>query len=153
MDRHEIERLISAFNEGVIEPEELTQLELLIEKGEVDITKLNSLREIDQQWMNLATPAPSADLDARFYQMLRKEKSASWSWSWRMSQLHVWVPRLAFAFLFALIGFSAGYWLKPADGAQVSQLTQEVSDLKEMVMLSLLEKESATERLRAVSLT
>ncbi|HMI65495.1 MAG TPA: HEAT repeat domain-containing protein, partial [Cyclobacteriaceae bacterium] len=32
-------------------------------------------------------------------------------------------------------------------------LTREVGDLKEMVMLSLLEKESATDRLRAVSLT
>ena len=32
-------------------------------------------------------------------------------------------------------------------------LGQEVSDLKELMMLSLLEKESATERLKAVSLT
>jgi hypothetical protein len=85
--------------------------------------------------------------------MLRKEKRASWSWNWRIPQLHVWVPRVAFAFIVALIGFSAGYRLKPAGGAQVNQLTQEVSDLKEMVMLSLLEKESASERLRAVSLT
>jgi HEAT repeat protein len=32
-------------------------------------------------------------------------------------------------------------------------LTAEVSELKEMMLISLLEKESATERLRAVSLT
>ena len=36
---------------------------------------------------------------------------------------------------------------------QIVQLSQEISDLKEMMMLSLLEKESATDRLKAVSLT
>jgi HEAT repeat protein len=35
----------------------------------------------------------------------------------------------------------------------VAQLTQQVESLKEMMMISLLEKESATERLKAVSLT
>ena len=35
----------------------------------------------------------------------------------------------------------------------MSALTHEVGELKEMVMLSLLEKESASDRLRAVSLT
>ncbi|MBK8292118.1 MAG: HEAT repeat domain-containing protein [Flammeovirgaceae bacterium] len=35
----------------------------------------------------------------------------------------------------------------------MSELTKEVGDLKEMVMLSLMEKESATQRLKAVSLT
>ncbi|MEJ0032308.1 MAG: hypothetical protein WDO15_18945 [Bacteroidota bacterium] len=36
---------------------------------------------------------------------------------------------------------------------EIAALTQEVSDLKETMMLSLLEKESATDRLKAVSLT
>ena len=36
---------------------------------------------------------------------------------------------------------------------QIVQLGKEISDLKEMMMLSLLEKESATDRLKAVSLT
>ena len=35
----------------------------------------------------------------------------------------------------------------------MAELSQQVVDLKEMMMLSLLEKESATERLKAVSLT
>ena len=51
-------------------------------------------------------------------------------------------------------GFSGGYYFnRPTGDVSVSALTKEVSDLKEMVMLSLLEKESATDRLKAVSLT
>ena len=42
---------------------------------------------------------------------------------------------------------------KPQEKSDVASLTREVTDLKEMVMLSLLEKESATDRLKAVSLT
>jgi HEAT repeat protein len=53
-----------------------------------------------------------------------------------------------------LSGFSVGYFLQsPAQKNEVVELSQEVSDLKEMMMLSLLEKESATQRLKAVSLT
>jgi HEAT repeat protein len=47
-----------------------------------------------------------------------------------------------------------GYFVQwPAENKEVSQLTKEVSELKEMMMLSLLEKESVTQRLKAVSLT
>jgi hypothetical protein len=47
-----------------------------------------------------------------------------------------------------------GYLLQSNSGKQeVTQLTEQVSELKEMMMLSLLEKESASQRLKAVSLT
>jgi hypothetical protein len=41
----------------------------------------------------------------------------------------------------------------PKNTNQMEVLTSEVTELKEMMMLSLLEKESATDRLKAVSLT
>jgi hypothetical protein len=55
-----------------------------------------------------------------------------------------------------VIGIGVGYIVKPSTPAQpndMQALTQEVVNLKEMMMLSLLEKESATERLKAVNLT
>jgi hypothetical protein len=53
-----------------------------------------------------------------------------------------------------LVGFLGGYWFqKPKENSAVNQLTAQVEGLKEMMMISLLEKESATERLKAVSLT
>ena len=42
---------------------------------------------------------------------------------------------------------------KPSQSESVAELNKQVSELKEMMMLSLLEKESPTERLKAVSLT
>lgn len=42
---------------------------------------------------------------------------------------------------------------KRTSGGEVKELAQEVTSLKEMMMISLLEKESATDRLKAVSLS
>jgi HEAT repeats len=52
------------------------------------------------------------------------------------------------------LGFAGGYWLRnPSPGSDVAGLTEEISELKEMMMFSLLENESVSDRLRAVSLT
>ena len=65
------------------------------------------------------------------------------------------MPRLAFASLTLLVGLAVGYILRSPENkdAQITEMGQEIHDLKEMMMLSLLEKESATDRLKAVSLT
>lgn len=65
------------------------------------------------------------------------------------------MPKLALASLAFVAGISLGYFAltKPNDGRQIEALSKEVADLKEMMMLSLLQKESAIERLKAVSLT
>jgi hypothetical protein len=56
-----------------------------------------------------------------------------------------------------LLGVAAGYLLRPSEAPggseQIEALSQQVSELQEMMMLSLLEKGSATDRLKAVSLT
>jgi hypothetical protein len=131
-------------------------LEKLMEEGGVELTQLRELRKLDEQILTLADPSPSLKLDDRFYGWLaeekRKAKRSTLSISW--PSWNILAPRLAFASVLLIAGFGGGYLLqRPADNAQVQQLTQEVVNLKEMVMLSLLEKESTTDRLRAVSLT
>ena len=65
------------------------------------------------------------------------------------------MPRFAFAALTLLVGLGVGYLLRsPAQKEQqIETLSHEISELKEMMMLSMLEKESATDRLKAVNLT
>ncbi len=106
------------------------------------------------------TPQPSPALDDAFYNMLHKEQAkaprAVFSWKTFFS-LPVLGPRLAFASAALVVGIAIGFFIQkpsqPADSKQIAVLSQEVTDLKEMMMLSLLEKESASDRLKAVSLT
>jgi hypothetical protein len=55
------------------------------------------------------------------------------------------------ALLVLLVGIQIGRGVKPPPSADVRQLSQEVRDLRQMVTLSLLQQQSASERLTGVS--
>lgn len=155
MEKKQMEELVMKYNEGLADPAEIRLIEQLIESGEVDLTELRELSGLDEQIQKIELPVPSIHLDDQFYAALASEKRAQKSKpSFAMPHWNFLFPRLAFATLLVLIGYSAGYFIQsPSENKEVSQLTQEVSELKEMMMLSMLEKESATQRLKAVSLT
>ena len=68
-------------------------------------------------------------------------------------------PRLAFSVLLVIVGIIAGYLLhQPQYNAisynrQIDSLSSQVSEIKQMMMLSLLENPSASQRIRAVGFT
>ena len=160
MKKSDIEELIAKYNEGLADPYEVKLLEQLIEEGKVDLTQLHELSKLDEQLLKNEEMLPSMQMDDSFYSMLAEEKRKVKKSSLRF-QFPDWsilFPRLAFGLVLIAAGFAGGYLLQRAssslaNGNEVKMLTRQVSDLKEMMMLSLLEKESATERLRAVSLT
>ncbi|HYC84401.1 MAG TPA: HEAT repeat domain-containing protein [Chryseosolibacter sp.] len=155
-DMH-IRDLIQKFNAGNLTTAEQLEFERLIEAGQVDPATLEALAPVGQKLDSIEFPSPSADLDDRFYRMLALQKRQARSgFSW--SQFFSWpefAPKLAFASIALVIGIAVGYWVKPAPGpdVQYARVTNELAQLREMMMLSLLEKESATERLKAVNLT
>ena len=156
MEKRMVKELIAKYNASQASASELKTIEQLIESGEIELTDLNDLTLLDDQILNLESPTPSVNLDDRFYRMLAEEKKSvkpAFSWKHFFSWPEL-APKLALASITLMIGFFGGYVLQsPSQKTEVSVLTQEVSDLKEMMMLSLLEKESATDRLKAVSLT
>jgi len=157
MKKSEIEELVAKYNEGLTDPSEARLLEQLIEEGKVELSQLHELGTLEEQLLKSEEAAPSLKMDDAFYTMLAEEKRKTRKSAFRFSlpDWNVLFPRLAFATVLIVVSFAGGFFLqRPSPGSEdVSRLTQEVSDLKEMMMLSLLEKESATERLRAVSLT
>lgn len=97
-------------------------------------TKLGSIPE--------AIPPPR--MRARFHEMLAREtvqsaNSASWIW------------RIAAATTIAVFGFAAGRYLPRDQAKEISGLRREVQDIREMFALSLLQQQSASDRLRGVS--
>jgi hypothetical protein len=148
--------LIRKFNTQQLTTSERAELENFIESGVVDIEELAGVSGLAEGIFKLEFPAPSRELDDHFYQMLALQKRSAKGFSW--SDFFSWeqfAPKFALAAVMLVIGLSVGYFLRPATNGQndMHALTQEVVNLKEMMMLSLLEKESATERLKAVSLT
>lgn len=154
MEQNKIEELVAKYNEGLADPSEVLHLEQLIEEGRVELTQLRNLDKLEEQLIGIEAPATSLAMDDKFYAMLSKEKKKQESsigftmpsWSWL-------APRFAFAMVILIAGFAGGYLFNGRKNSDVEILTQQVAILKETMMLSLLEKESASDRLKAVSLT
>ncbi len=154
MEQSKMDELIAKYNEGLADPSEVQQLEKLIEDGAVELTQLRNLDKLDERIVAMEDPSPSLRLDDQFYHMLSKEKKGAApsltftlpSWGWLFS-------RLAFSIVLIAVGVAGGYFWRGGDRSEVAELSKEVSDLKESMMLSMLQKESASDRLKAVSLT
>lgn len=156
MKEDRIRELISRYNGKQANPEDLREIEQCIESGEINLTDLRELSTLEERLLKADTNPPSIRLDNMFYEMLAKEsKPAKPSFLKNFFRLPELAPRLAFGSFALIVGLMIGLLLRSPmqKDEQIVLLGQEVSDLKELMMLSLLEKESATERLKAVSLT
>ncbi|WP_072052981.1 HEAT repeat domain-containing protein [Hymenobacter terrenus] len=115
------------------------------------------------------TPEPSPSLRPEFYAMLatfKKEVKNAPDYSlkglwqrWLSLQIPLPVLRLAYSLCLIGVGLLGGYWLnnkgqeKAADQQQITALAAEVGEMRQVLLLSLIDNPSATERLRAVSYT
>src|SRR5688572_19575614 len=155
MEKHKVQELILRYNTEQATLEDIRQIESLLEQGVIELEELKQDDRIIDHVSRLDFPSPSLELDDRFYQMLALEKKVKGSFSWR--EFFSWpqlAPKLAFASVTLMLGIAIGYLTRPAENkGEIATVTQELKQLREMMMLSLLEKESATERLKAVSLT
>jgi D-ribose pyranose/furanose isomerase RbsD len=164
MDNEKIQTVLSRYNQGHADEADLKAIEQYLAEGIIDLEDLQPVTVWQNQLDTLSSPEPSGTLNDRFYDMLAQEKRAntrhSFSWSAWFSWSSI-MPKLAYGIVMLAAGLAGGYFIQvqrldtKGNGgtAQIEELSQQVTDLKEMMMLSLLEKESATERLKAVSLT
>lgn len=157
MDKLDIERLLSRLNAGEATSADWDEAGRLIEAGAILPEDIETFQELHVLMRRMETPPPSVALDHRFYDMLSAEKRRTALPAWRgwFTWPVLW-PRIALASVTLLVGMAAGYFAglgRGNSGEQIERLSTQVSDLQEMMMLSLLEKGSTTERLKAVNLT
>ena len=110
--------------------------------------------QLKDMWSALGTlpdEDPSLRLRSRFYDSLRE---------WRRQEAaprHVfgWLRHPAFqaaaAMVILAVGVGTGYLLRGREISEVSQLRGEVDNMRQLVALSLLQQQSASDRLRGVS--
>ena len=157
MNAENVKALVLKYNQGQADNSEKIKLEQLLEEGTIQLEDLADVESIQTDLLKLEVPSPSPKLNEQFYDMLKGEIQKSKPlFSWK--EFFAWpqvMARLAFTMLILITGVAVGRFFFPVaePSTKVDQLTEEISDLKEKVMLSLLEKDEATERLRAVSLT
>ena len=114
-----------------------------------------AMKRIWETMPQIPAPGPGPETRWRFYQMLeayeqgRKEASgAGWAWWPRRPAL-----QLGLSAAMLVTGLAAGQWWRSARpaGADIQHLRAEVQNMRQLVALSLLQQQSATERLRGVT--
>ncbi len=61
--------------------------------------------------------------------------------------------KLSYAMMMLCVGLGVGLYFNKKNHREIARMSSEVSEMKQMMVLSLIENPSATERIRAVSMT
>ncbi|MES2374227.1 MAG: zf-HC2 domain-containing protein [Bacteroidota bacterium] len=114
----------------------------------------------------VAAPQPSADMPVRFQAMLEeykgslvKKRNPVTGFIEKLRQLWTLQPgmQLAYTIVLIVVGLGIGYIINRPSSTnntqEIASLSEEMRDMKKMMMLSLLQNPSASERMRGVSFT
>ncbi|WP_421873696.1 HEAT repeat domain-containing protein [Marinoscillum sp.] len=128
-------------------------LEAYLEVHPVLADELEKEEALWQQMAEISTPEPSSEMDLRFESMLGKAIQESRKPS-LVDQLTTWFGLHWQVSLGSLaMGLVIGVFLIPRESSNVHELTAEVQDMKELLMLTMIEKPQAQDRIKAVNLT
>lgn len=118
-------------------------------------------KELWEMLGTVSVPEVSTNVKARFFDNLEtyKEATSQPSFFAKLKELWQFQPKLKLSYAMALlaVGLTIGFVINMKSSAssnkEISQLSNEVSEMKKMMMLTLIEDPSASQRMRAVSFT
>lgn len=163
MTKEQAKILVHKYNQGLITAEEESLLEQYIEQGLVELEALEDIRQLSSQLDQVLVQPLERSIRTDFYKMLESEKIRS-----QDNPLHklrvFWdnlffpTPGLSLAYSLGLfiVGLGLGLWLRNGSAnsnQEIAQLSAQLHEMREMVMLTMLEQKSTGERLKAVNLT
>ena len=153
------QKLIAEYLQGTLDEEGKKQIEALIAKGDIDFIDFRAMEQLHDELDMIPVPEPSNQVSSNFYAMLEAEKKTAKNsifkeFEERIIELfrYLTLPRLAYACLLLIVGGIVGSQLNSQD-SEIEQLTTEMQTMREMMMVSLLEGPSTTDRLKAVNIS
>lgn len=153
--------LVMDYLEGNWDTQKEAQLQALIACQELDQEELHFWQQMYEQTGSLPFPAPSDRLKHNFYALLDAETKADSNNIWQMilgwlrANPAIRLSQLVAGMLILAVGMAIGYFLSPSDQykTQISSLSGEVQQMREVMVLTLIDQSSAIQRLKAVSIT
>lgn len=114
--------------------------------------EFESVRRLWTRLDDIAVPEPGPALRNRFYERLESYEHGMRAPRVRRGSRWSWWPQAAMAAACVSIGIFAGMSIdRPKPSGDVADLRAEVSSMRQLVALSLLQQQSASDRLRGVT--
>ncbi len=164
MNSEHIKYLIRKYNENSLSKEEELDLEKGIEMGFIQLEDLEEIQLLSNQLDHYFSDHLSRQMQDNFYTYLSDvESQQSWWTTISTWWADIWATKpilqLAYSALLVFLGVGLASWWLSEPGkhqdqvAALSHQVQEIQQMQEQIMLELIDKESTTERLKAVNLT
>jgi len=162
MIRKELRGKLTDLLDGKLSPQEEEEVLAELERSGIPREEIESIRSVSKAVDATDIPEPPVRMDNRFYTMLEEEKKKVLPGEpefkpERSFPFSFFTPGLRIAAgiaLFILGWFSAGWFgmgTVPA-GRQIANLAGEVKQLKETLILTMMQESSPSERIRAVTM-
>lgn len=158
MNEH-YEQLIADYLAGNLDQAGKDRVEELIATGEIDFMEFRELENLHDNLGTLPVPRPGAEMSTRFYEMLEEEKHTQkkpFTEKMAVALKHwlsqITLPQVAYAAVLLMIGGWVGAQFSETP-SELEQLSSEVENMREMLMVNMLEGPSATARLKAVNIS
>jgi HEAT repeats len=160
-----VEKIMAAYLEDSQDVANRQALEAALQAGELQAGEVAQMQQFYAGLDSLPVPEPGPMLRTHFYQMLAREKQkqqAKNAWRHWLNTLFtgllqaVPVGKFAYSLVLLALGAMLGFWYhqsRSQEAEKLATLTSEMQQMKKMMMLTLLEQPSATDRLKAVNLT
>jgi hypothetical protein len=152
--------LVLDYLEGRLSPEEENKLKAMIHEGIISREEITQMQDFYLRTEVYEAPEPSERLRQQFYADLEKEHAKverkSWWRKWLPSlQLDIKLSQLAYSFVIFLLGLLIGLLANTNQGyeQQMADMRSELQNMQESLVVNLLEQPSATQRLKAVSIS
>jgi len=146
---------------GNLSPKEEEEVIKDLEKCGISREEIESMRNVDHLIESTSAPEPSDRMDKRFYTMLEDEQKKSLLGEPEVNlKKPVYatyvgpVLRIAAGIALFLLGWFASGWSgsSPAGNRQMTNLTVEVKQLKETLIMTMLRQSSPVERIKALNM-
>jgi hypothetical protein len=160
-----LEKIMAAYLEDSQDDTNRQALEGALQAGDLEAAEVARMQAFYGRLEHLPLPEPGPGLRTNFYQMLAREKQkqqARHAWRLWLNGLYTGllqvlpVGKLAYSLVLLALGAGLGFWYQQSrsqEAEKLAALTSEMQQMKKMMMLTLLEQPSATDRLKAVNLT
>ncbi|WP_181899512.1 HEAT repeat domain-containing protein [Flagellimonas nanhaiensis] len=157
MDKEKFEILAMDFMSGEMSHEAAEDFRQFLEKNPNYKEEYKQLESIWTKVDAMQTPDPSTEMDETFYGMLGQEIEKSKKkrgWNGIFSGFFtVLKPQLVYGVLLLGVGFLVGLYFnsQEAQPGEIMVSTDETADVRQKLVLTLLEQPSANQRLQGVS--
>lgn len=157
MRKEDLEELIPDYLDGILDDTAKANFEAQLAKDSALAEELKAYKQLLNAMAKEPQQLPSKNLGKRFDQMLAEEKANQMNVVslHKKSKKGFWssLPRIAASIALLVGAFLAGrYFQKNESEVQLAAVQTEVLEYKEATLFSLLENESASQRIRGVEL-